>query len=107
MRWVIDPRRGPVFVEDFIADLVECEMKNRGFGIDASDRYAFSHMWRGLPASAKVTLPTAPKVDPPKGGWVEPTPLRPPPGVEIVDRLVESATRREKEEEALRLAKRR
>src|SRR6516162_3480090 len=98
MRPVKDPIHGWVLVEDYIADLVEMEAKNRGFSIDASDRQAFSRMHSALPPSANVTPVGAPRVrtvgDPVKpSGWVEPLAMKSPPGVDLADRIVDAQDR--------------
>jgi hypothetical protein len=93
MRPVKDPIHGWVLVEDYIADLVEMEQRNRGFGIGASDRQAFSRIHSGLSPSAEVVPVGAPVVktvgDPvaKPSGWSDPLPLKPPPGIDLVDRL--------------------
>ena len=87
MRWVNDRIHGKVLVDDWVADMVECEQKNRGFGIDESDRRAFSRIHDASPPSANVKVVGAPEVK--THGWVEARPLEPPPGVAICDRLVD------------------
>jgi hypothetical protein len=107
MKWIVDPIKGRVLVDDYVADLVECEIKNRGFGIDASDRRAFSGIHRGMPPSANVTPVGAPKVttagEPVKpSGWVDPLPLGSPPGVALADRIVDAQDQRDRVEAGLR-----
>ena len=109
MRPVKDPIHGWVLVEDYIADLVEMEQRNRGFGIDLeADRRAFSRIHAAAPASANVRVVDAPvvkTVNEPAAkpsGWVDPLPLKPPPGTELVDRLVDAQDRKDRVEAAFR-----
>jgi hypothetical protein len=102
MRWIVDPIKGPLLVDDWVADLCECEVKNRGFGIGASDRQAYSRIHSALPPSANVRVAVAPKVttvgEPvvKPSGFVEPRPLGPPPGTNLVDRVAKAFEEQDK-----------
>jgi hypothetical protein len=101
MRWINDPIKGRVLVPEWAADMIECEAKNRGFGLDARDRAAFSNIHAGAPADSTVRVVgavEAVEVERPKpSNWVEPLPLK-TPYVDHVDRIAEAFARREKEE---------
>jgi hypothetical protein len=107
-QWIKDPIRGWCFVPEWMADMCRAE---KGFGIDhEADRRAFSRIHSAAPPSARVTVVGAPKVvtaeelmaKPKPGGWSEPLPLKPPPGTELVDRLVDAQDRKDRAEAGLR-----
>jgi hypothetical protein len=82
------------------AERAEARAKHRAFGLDASDRAAFSNIHRAQTGD-KVILPTAPAAKTADeiakaGGWVDPLPLK-TPYVDHVDRIAEAFARREKE----------
>jgi hypothetical protein len=98
MRWIVDRGRR-MLVDDYIADLVEMEQRNRGFGRDLeADRQAYSRIHSAAPASAKVTPAGAAPAftgddlvgKPKPSGWVDPLPLGPPPGTNLVDRVAKA-----------------
>jgi hypothetical protein len=95
MRPVKDPIHGWVVVEDYIADLVEMEQRNRGFGIDLeADRRAFSAIHRSLPPLANVKVQGAAKVV----TVGDPIPMKPVSGIDLIDRMCEADAEREKVE---------
>jgi len=104
MRVVRDPIHGEVLVPDWMADMVECEQKNRGFGIDEADRRAFSRIHDASPPSANVKVVGAPMAKTvgattTKGtGWQDAVPLSSPSGVDICDRLMDAQDARDKQQ---------
>jgi hypothetical protein len=53
----------------------------------------------GIPApSSLASTPNAPRQEPRPGarGWVDPLPLRPPPGIDILDRLMDVEAAKDK-----------
>jgi hypothetical protein len=80
------------------AEREEQKAKHRALGLDASDLRAFSNIHRAQRGD-KVTLPTAPvakAADEPRGsGWIDPQPLKPPPGIEIIDRMIDAQDRKD------------
>jgi hypothetical protein len=97
-----------MLVDDYIADLVECEQRNRGFGRDLeADLRAYSRIHSAAPASSVVRVVGAPKTVTPgepvkPSGWVDPLPLKSPPGVAIADRIVDGQDREDRVEAAFR-----
>jgi hypothetical protein len=111
MRPVKDPIRGWILVEDYIADLVEMEQRNRGFGRDLeADRRAYNAIHSPAPASAKVVPQGAAPAftgddlvaKPKPSGWVDPLPLGPPPGTNLVDRVAKAFEEQDRAEAAFR-----
>jgi hypothetical protein len=82
------------------------EQRNRGFGRDlAADRQAFSRIHAAAPASSVVRVVGAPPTVTPgeavkPSGWVDPLPLKSPPGVAIADKIVDGQDRRDRAEQA-------
>jgi hypothetical protein len=106
-QWIKDPVRGWVFVPEWMAEMVMCEQRNRG-SVHASDRQAYSRIHSAAPASSVVRVVDAPRTvtvgDPPvkPSGWVDPLPLKPPPGVNLADRIVDAQDQKDRVEAAFR-----
>jgi hypothetical protein len=75
------------------AVIAEQKAKHRAFGLDASDLRAFSNIHRAQTGD-KVTLPSAPEAK--TGGWVDPQPLKPPPGIDIIDAMCDAQDARDR-----------
>jgi hypothetical protein len=82
------------------AEIAEQKAKHRAFGLDASDLRAFSNIHRAQTGD-KVTLPTAPLAKTAdevakSRGWIDPQPLKPPPGLNIIDAMCDAQDRRDR-----------
>jgi hypothetical protein len=82
------------------AEIEEQKAKHRQFGLDARDIAAFSNI-HPAQRGDKVRVKNAPEVKTAGSGWQEPTKLSSPPGINLIDRMVEIQTLRERRDALL------